>query len=191
MGTYDWPRLGEFDEDGRMLVDEYELPQLLGMNLPFFTGGALLTEKEIAAEMDLSTRQIRNLRKKGFPSVVRDGDRKFPQLDCWHWYQGFKNTEPRGYFTIWEARAAIMRHGAECDPDEFIRIPLSVANRLRPDDCEELDERWGDQVTVRATWLDWITERTAPRRKVAKRKKAAKKSTKRKKSTRKRVASAR
>ena len=51
MDPYEWPRLGKFDEDGKLWVDEYELPQLLGMNLPHFTGGALLAEKEIAAEM--------------------------------------------------------------------------------------------------------------------------------------------
>lgn len=50
-----------------------------------------LTQKELAARLDLDPRQIRNLDKKpGFPTVWEEDEKRYPWPEVLHWYVRFK-----------------------------------------------------------------------------------------------------
>ena len=152
-------RLGRTDESGEMLVDEKELAQLLGLWLPYFIGGAHLTEAEMAEQLGLSTRQVRSLKGRGMPNRVDNGVRTYPQLDAQHWYLAFKVLSPRSHFSIWEARQYIMSSNLECDPVGYAQVPRKLANRLRPAGCDVLDQRWGDAVVIPVQVVEIALER--------------------------------
>ncbi len=139
-----------------------EFGERLGWKLPYVTGGELLTEQELSVRLNLSTRQIRELARRGLPRTRVGGAWRYPELDCYHWWGVYTvhteryrrgQGEPVRALTLDEARAQLMDLTIEAYPERFVRVPRRLAEL-----SQKLEGEWPEVVVIPRRLADGILD---------------------------------